>query len=142
MTLSTMTISTTTSLAPGFYQLAVQGTDSSGIQTAQAPFRVISGNLSAGFFLAAVPDEAEVPAGGGASYTIIVSNNAGPVPVVTFSVDGLPLNASANITSIAPNVFRLSVSTDLLSAQGLSDIVITATGPSGTQQIDVILQID
>ncbi|HEY6971911.1 MAG TPA: hypothetical protein VJA94_22055 [Candidatus Angelobacter sp.] len=142
VTLSTMTISTTTSLAPGFYQLGVQGADPSGIQIAQVPFRVISGNPSAGFFLAAVPDQLEVQAGGQAFYTIIVSNNAGPVPAVTFSVAGLPLNSAAAITPIGGNAFQLSVSTDPLSDQSVADILITATGPSGTQQIDVALQID
>jgi hypothetical protein len=142
VTSSTMTISTTTSLLPGFYQLTVQGVDSSGIQTAQVPFRVLGGNPSAGFFLAAVPNQAEVQAGGQAFYTIIVSNNTGPVPAVTFSVDGLPLNASAQITPIGANAFQLKVSTDPLGGQSASDIVITATGPSGTQQIDVFLQID
>jgi hypothetical protein len=142
VTSSTMTISTTTSLLPGFYQLSVQGADLSGIQTAQVPFRVLGGNPSAGFFLAAVPDQAEVQAGGQALYTIIVSNNGGPVPSVTFSVDGLPLNASAQIKPIGGNAFQLSVSTDPLGGQSVSDIVITATGPSGTQQIDVSLQID
>src|SRR5579864_27550 len=98
VTSSTMTITTTTSLAPGIYQLTVQGADSSGIQTAQVPFLVFGGNPSAGFFLAAVPNDLEVQAGGQAAYTIIVSNNAGPVPPVTFAVTGLPLNSSAGIT--------------------------------------------
>ena len=142
VTSSTMTITTTTSLASGIYQLSVQGADSSGIQTAQVPFQVISGNPSAGFFLAAVPDQVEIQAGGEALYTIIVSNNAGPVPPVTFSVAGLPLNASAQIAPLGTNVFQLSVSTDPLSSQSVSDISITATGPGGTQQIDVSLQID
>src|SRR5262245_28248846 len=85
LTSSTMTIHTTTSLAKGIYQLTVQGEDASGIQRAQIPFQVVSGNPSAGFFLAAVPDDFEVQPGGQAFYTIIVSNNAGPVPPVTFS---------------------------------------------------------
>jgi hypothetical protein len=142
VTSSTMTITTTTSLVPGLYQLTVEGADSSGIQTAQVPFQVFSGNPSAGFFLAAVPNELEVPAGGQAVYTIIVSNNAGPVPAVTFSVTGLPLNASAQITPIGANVFQLSVSTDPLGNRSVSDILVTVTGPNGTQQIDVSLQID
>jgi len=142
VTSSTMTISTTTSVAPGLYQVGVQGADSSGIQTAQVPFRVLAGNPSAGFFLAAVPDQIEVQAGGQARYTIVVSNNGGQVPLVTFSVAGLPLNASAQITPIGPNVFQLSVSTDPLGGQSVSDIAITATGPGGTQQIDVSLQVD
>src|SRR5215472_15148488 len=132
VTSSTMTVTTTTSLLPGFYQLAVQGADLSGTQTAQVPFRVLGGNPSAGFFLATVPDQAEVQAGGQALYTIIVSNNAGPVPAVIFSVDGLPLNASAQITPIGINAFQLRVSTDPLGGQSVADIVITATGPSGT----------
>ena len=136
-----MTITTTTSIAPGSYQLSVQGADASGPQTAQVPFSVVAGNPSAGFFLAAVPNQAEVQAGSQAIYTIIVSNNAGPVPAVTFSVAGLPLNASAAITG-AGSVFQLTVSTDPLGAQSVSDISITATGPGGTQQIDVSLQID
>jgi len=142
VTSSTMTITTTTSLAPGFYQFGVQGADASGIQTAQVPFRVVGGNPSAGFFLAAVPDEIEVQAGGQALYTIIVSNNDGPVPSVTLSVAGLPLNASARITPIGPNAFQLSVSTDPLGGRSLSDIAVTATGPGGTQLIDVSLQVD
>jgi len=142
VTSSTMTINTTTSLAPGIYQLVVQGTDASGIQTALVPFQVFSGNPSAGFFLAAVPDEHEVQAGGGAFYTIIVSNNAGPVPAVTFSVTGAPLNGSAGITALGNNEFQLSVSTDPLADPGVSSILITVTGPNGVQQIGVSIQID
>jgi hypothetical protein len=142
VTSSTMTVTTTTSLAPGFYQLGVQGVDLSGSQTTQVPFRALGGNPAAGFFLAAVPDQLEVQAGSQALYAIIVSNNAGPVPAVTFSVDGLPLNASAHITPIGTNVFELTVSTDPLGVQSVSDITITATGPGGAQQIDVSLQID
>jgi hypothetical protein len=142
VTSSTMTVSTTTSLVPGIYQLVVQGADSSGIQTVQVPFQVISGNPSAGFFLAAVPDSREVQAGGQAFYTIIVSNNAGPVPAVTFTLTGGPLNGGVDIKPLGNNAFELSVSTDPLSDPGVSSVLITATGPNGTQQIEVSLQID
>jgi hypothetical protein len=142
VTASTMTIRTTTSLAPGIYQLVVQGADSSGIQTAQVPFQVFSGNPSAGFFLAAVPDEQEVQPGGQASYTIIVSNNAGPVPPVTFTLTGGPLNGSMGITPLGGNTYLLSVSTDPLDDERIASVLITATGPNGTQQIEVSLQID
>jgi len=140
---STMTITTTTSLVPGIYQLTIQGQDASGIQTAQIPFIVISGNPSAGFFLAAVPDELEVHASGGqASSTIIVSNNAGPVPPVTFSLSS-SANVSASLTAFGGNFFQLSVSSaDPLSDAAVGDVLITATGPDGTQQIDVSVQID
>lgn len=142
VTSSTITISTTTSLASGIYQLVVQGADSSGIQTVQVPFNVISGNPSAGFFLAAVPDDHEVQPGGSASYTIIVSNNAGPVPPVTFTLSGGPLNGSMGITPLGGNTFLLSVSTDPLDDESIASVLITATGPDGTQQIEVSLEID
>ncbi|HZI58848.1 MAG TPA: hypothetical protein VFF39_18845 [Verrucomicrobiae bacterium] len=142
VTSSTLTVTTTTSLMPGLYQLVVQGTDASGIQTVQVPFQVISGNPSAGFFLAAVPDEHEVQPGGSASYTIIVSNNAGPVPPVTFTLTGGPLNGSMGITPLGNNAFLLSVSTDPLDNERITSVLITATGPNGTQQIEVSLQID
>ena len=140
---STMTITTTTSLVPGIYQLTLQGQDASGIQTAQVPFIVISGNPSAGFFLAAVPDELEVHASGGqAISTIIVSNNAGPVPSVMFSLSS-SANVSASLTPLGANFFQLSVSSaDPLSDAAVGEVLITATGPDGTQQIDVSVQID
>jgi hypothetical protein len=143
VTASTMTITTTTSLVPGIYQLTIQGADASGIQTAQVPFIVSSGNPSAGFFLAAVPDELEVNASGGqAASTIIVSNNAGPVPPVTFSLSS-SANVSASLTPIGGNFFQLTVSSaDPLTDQSVGDVVITATGPDGTQQIEVSVQID
>jgi hypothetical protein len=140
---STMTITTTTSLVPGIYQLAVQGEDASGIQTVQVPFIVERGNPSAGFFLAAVPDELEVHASGGSAFsTIIVSNNAGPVPLVTLTLS-TSANVSALLTPLGPNMFRLSVSSaDPLSDAAVGEVLITATGPGGTQQIDVSVQID
>jgi hypothetical protein len=143
VTASTMTIITTTSLVPGIYQLTIQGQDASGIQTAQIPFIVISGNPSAGFFLAAVPDELEVHASGGqAASTIIVSNNAGPVPPVTFSLSS-SANVSASLTAFGGNFFQLTVSSaDPLSDAAVGEVLITATGPDGTQQIDVSVQID
>src|SRR5580765_560741 len=119
VTSSTLTVTTTTSLMPGLYQLVVQGADSSGIQTVQVPFTVISGNPSAGFFLAAVPDDHEVQPGGSASYTIIVSNNAGPVPPVTFTPTGGPLNGSMGITPLGGNAYLLSVSTDPLDDENI-----------------------
>jgi hypothetical protein len=140
---STMTITTTTSLVPGIYQLTVQGEDASGIQTVQVPFIVERGNPSAGFFLAAVPDQLTVNASGGQAFsTIIVSNNAGPVPPVTIALS-TSSNVSALLTPLAPNIFQLSVSSaDPLTDSAVGDILITATGPDGTQQIDVSVQID
>jgi hypothetical protein len=84
----------------------------------------------------------EVQPGGGASYTIIVSNNAGPVPPVTFTLTGGPLNGSMRITPLGNNVFLLSVSTDPLDNESIASVLITATGPNGTQQIEVSLEID
>jgi len=142
-TSSDLMLTTTTSTAPGIYQITVQASDASGIQTAQVPFVVITGNPAAGFFLSANPSDAEVMAGGQAFYTILVSNNAGPVPAVTFSLSGLPLNSAAGITpGPFPNSFVLSVSTDPLSDRTAASIIITATGPSGTQQIFVGLTVD
>ncbi len=143
VTSSIMTITTTTSVVPGIYQLTVQGQDASGIQTAQVPFIIISGNPSAGFFLAAVPDELEVHASGGSAFsTIIVSNNAGPVPPVTLTLS-TSANVSALLTPLGANMFRLSVSSaDPLSKAAVGEVLITATGPGGTQQIDVSVQID
>ena len=143
VTSSTMTITTTTSVVPGIYQLTVQGQDASGVQTAQVPFIIISGNPSAGFFLAAVPDELEVQASGGSAFsTIIVSNNAGPVPPVTLTLS-TSANVSALLTPLGANMFQLSVSSaDPLSKAAVGEVLITATGPGGTQQIDVSVQID
>jgi hypothetical protein len=143
VTSSTMTITTTTSVVPGIYQLTLQGQDASGVQTAQVPFIVIGGNPSAGFFLAAVPDELEVHASGGSAFsTIIVSNNAGPVPPVTLTLS-TSANVSALLTPLGPNMFRLSVSSaDPLSDAAVGEILITAKGPGGTQQIGVSVQID
>lgn len=143
VTASTMTITTTTSVVPGIYQLTLQGQDASGVQTAQVPFIVTVGNPSAGFFLAAVPDELEVHASGGQAFsTIIVSNNAGPVPPITFTLFA-SANVSALLTPLGANFFRLSVSSaDPLSKAAVGEVLITATGPAGTQQIDVSVQID
>jgi len=139
---STMTITTTTSVVPGIYQLTVQGQDASGVQSAQVPFIVIAGNPSAGFFLAAVPSDLEIRGGAQASSTIIVSNNSGPVPPVTFTLSS-SANVSAALTPIGGNFFRLSVSTtDPFSNGDVGEVLITATGPNGTQQIDVSVQID
>lgn len=141
-TSATMTISTSTTLAPGNYQLTVQGQDASGSQSVQIPVTVVSGNPSAGFFISSVPNTREVQAGATATYTILISNHAGPVPSITLRVDGLPLNSSATIVPGGPNVFQVIVSTDPLSPGTVSDITITATGPGGSQQIDVFLQVD
>lgn len=143
VTSSTMTITTTTSVVPGIYQLTLQGQDASGVQTAQVPFIVTGGNPSAGFFLAAVPDELEVHASGGSAFsTIIVSNNAGPVPPVTLTLSA-SANVSALLTPLSANFFQLSVSSaDPLSDAAVGEVLITATGPGGTQQIDVSVQID
>ncbi len=137
----TMTITTTTSLVSGIYELTIQGADASGVQTTQVPFIVSSGNPSAGFFLAAVPDQLEVN-GGQAVSTIIVSNNAGPVPPVTIS--SFPsANVSASLTPLGNNLFQLTVSSvGPVSEQSVGDVSIIATGPDGTQQIDISVQID
>jgi hypothetical protein len=46
------------------------------------------------------------------------------------------------ITPLGNNAFLLSVSTDPLDRESGADILITATGPNGTQQIEVSLEID
>ena len=141
VTSSTMTIHTTTSLAQGVYPLTVGAQDASGTQSADVAFTAVSGNPSAGFFLAAIPDQVEVPAGGGATSTIIVSNNGGPVLPLTFSVSGGG-DVSASLSPAGPNVFQLTISTSPQSTQSVGVVVVTATGPSGTQQIEVTVQVD
>jgi hypothetical protein len=140
-TSSTMTIHTTTSLAQGVYPITVGAEDASGVQSAQVAFTVVSGNPSAGFFLAAVPDQLEFPAGGGGTSTITVSNNGGPLPPLTFTVSQ-SADVSASLIPLGPNVFQLTVSASPQSTQSVSEIVVTATGPGGTQQIEVVAQID
>jgi len=88
-----------------------------------------------------VPDQLEVN-GGQAVSTIIVSNNAGPVPPVTIS--SFPsANVSASLTPLGNNLFQLTVSSvGPASEQSVGDVSIIATGPDGTQQIDISVQID
>ncbi len=67
----------------------------------------------------------------------------GPLPALTFQVSGLPSGASASVfpSGKGPGFFGLSISTSPFTAPGTVSPTVTATGPNGSESLNVTMTI-
>jgi len=141
---STITIATNTSMAPGDFNLTINGVDASGQNLTTIPFTVVPGNASAGFFLSASPLTEFIRAGDSAFFNVNVSAPGGTIPQVTFTVSSSESGVDGIIfpTGKAPGAYGLQISTSPFVPTSTALITLIATGPNGSQTIKVSLLID
>lgn len=143
---STMNIATSTSTATGGYTLTIQGVDASGENITTLPLTVVPGNPNAGIFLSASPLIEDIRSGESAGFNIGLSASGGTLPPVTFSLDVQPpdlaVTASIFPSGNGPGSYFLSISTSPLVPTTGVNITVTATGPNGSQSINVTVSID
>lgn len=137
-----VTVTTDVSTPPGSYTLEFIGADNSGQRSTSLPLTIAPTNANAGFFLTANPVDQQILVGSSASYNIGISAPGGTIPQLVFSVGssisgvtGAILPANNN-----PATFVLQVSTSLSAGGAAGIITVTATGPDGSQSINVNLE--
>lgn len=141
---STVTIATSNSILPDSYIFNIDGVDASGTNQTTIQIAVVPGNPGAGFFLSASPINQFVIAGGGVLYNINVNAPGGTIPPLTFTVTVDHAGVTGDVFKPAgtdPGFYQLAVSTDADLLDSGATITVTATGPNGSQSIDVGLAI-
>ena len=120
-----ITITTSTSVAPGAYPLTVTATGGGLVRSAAARLTVTS---PPDFGLAAAPSSTSVVAGGPASYSVGVSALDGFAGTVTPALSGLP-----------PTVGRASFVPTTVAVSGTTTLTVTtfATAPPGQYPLTV-----
>src|SRR6266481_1408912 len=136
---STLSVSTSSSTAPGSYPLTVTAT--SGTLSHAASVTLV---VSADFSLAVTPSSVTVSRGSSAPYTVTITPGSGFNGTVSFSVSGLPrrANASFNPSSITTSgSSALTVSTMRKTPTGTVTLTISATSGGLTHQQQVTLTV-
>jgi len=136
---STLSVSTSSSTAPGSYPLTIRATSGAITHTANVTLVV-----SADFSVAVTPSSATVSRGSSARCTVSVTPGSGFNGTVSFSVSGLPrrANASFSPSSITSGSSTLNVSTMRKTPTGTFTLTISATsgGLTHTQQVTLTVQ--
>jgi hypothetical protein len=137
---STLSVSTSSSTAPGSYPLTIMATSGALTHTANVTLVV-----SADFSVAVTPSSTTVSRGSSALYTVTVTPGSGFNGTVSLSVSGLPrrANASFSPSSITTSgSSTLTVSTMRKTPAGTFTLTISATsgGLKHTQQVTLTVQ--
>lgn len=137
-----VTVTTDVSTIPGSYMLQFTGTDSSGQRSTSFPLTIAPTNANAGFFLTATPVDQQILAGAGTGYNIGINTPGGTIPPLVFSVSSSVSGITGAVVPANnnPATFLLQVSTSLSVESGSGVITVSATGPDGSQSINVNLE--
>ena len=130
---STLSISTTTSVAAGSYPLTITGTDGTLTHTASVTL-VVNAPIVGDFSISASPASQTVQAGNATSYTATITPSGGFTGTVGLSASGLPAGATASFNpgsvTGGSGSSTLTISTSAATAAGSYTITITgADGP-------------
>jgi hypothetical protein len=140
---SVLTISTTTSMAPGTYTLTITGTSGSTTHTATAILNVTSATQP-DFTLSASSSSLRVTGGGSATDTASIAALNGFTGTVSLAVSGLPSGASgsfspASVSTSGSSV--LSITTTASTAAGAYTLTITGASGSTSHTTTVTLNV-
>jgi subtilisin family serine protease len=139
---SQLSVTTSSTIAPGSYPLTITGTSGSITRTATATLDV-SGPPD--FSVLASPSSQSVTAGNGASYSVTVGALNGFTGDVALTVTGLP--ASVGSASLTPAVVtdagtsQLAISTSVTAAPGSYPLTVTGTSGSTSHSSPVTLVV-
>jgi subtilisin family serine protease len=139
---ATLTVATTTNLAPGTYPLTITGASGGMTRTTAVTLVVVQ---PPDFALSATPSSASTPPGGSASYTVTTASQGGFAGDIALSVSGLPAPASATFSpaSIAGGAgsSQLTVATTAPVSPGSYPLTITGTSGQTTHTAAVTLVV-
>ncbi|GAA1948785.1 carbohydrate binding domain-containing protein [Kitasatospora viridis] len=140
---STLTLSTTSAVAPGSYPLTITGTAASGSHTATYTLTV-TGSTANDFSLSASPASGSVQAGAGATATVSTAVTSGSAQSVALSVSGAPAGVTASLSPAsvtAGSSSTLTLSTTSAVAPGSYPLTITGTAASGSHTATYTLTV-
>ena len=136
---TTLTIATTASVAAGVFPFTITGTNGSLQQTTAATLTV-----TPDFSLAATPSTGTVIPGGSTNFTVTVTASTGLTGAATFTVAGLPANASAGFSPASvtgSGSTTMTVSTTSGVVAGSYPLTVTATNGSLVHTAAVTLTV-
>ena len=139
---STLSVTTTSSTAPGTYTLIITGTSGSLTKSAIVTL-VVNAASTPDFSLSATPASQTVAPGNGTSYTLTLTPSNGFTGNVSLSLGALPAGVNATFnTNPIPNgsgTSTLKVTTTSSTALGTYTLTITGTSGSLTHSTSVTL---
>ena len=141
---STMAVSTSSTTPGGTYTVTITGTDSSGTPTHSTNVTLVVNAPQGDFGLSASPSSQTVTPGSSTSYTVGVSPINGFSGAVSFSVSGLPNQASAsfNPSSVTGSGnTTMTVTTGKRTKAGTYPLTITGSSGSLTHSTSVSLVV-
>lgn len=142
---STMTLTTSGSVAAGNYPISIVGTSGSLGNSTAVNLTVTGGSSTPGFTLLASPSSLSIPAGNSGTSAITSTISGGFVSAVSLAAGGLPSGVTATFSP--PNISGgAGASTLTLSARGdttpgTSAVSITGTGGGIAQTAGIHLTI-
>jgi thermitase len=140
---STLTISTSTTVATGSYPLTITGTSSGPIQSTSVTLTI---QQSAGFDfgVSATPGTRTISRGQSTSFTVSVTLISGTTQSVSLSLTGVPSGAASSFSRLSGNPTyssTLTISTSTTVATGSYPLTIRGTSSGLTRSTTVTLSI-
>jgi uncharacterized membrane protein len=137
---ATLSIATTTSVAPGTYGLTITGTDGTLTHSTSVTLIISTPDFS----LTAAPSSQTINQGSPTSYTVTLNPISGYSGTVTFSASGMPAGVTAsfspvNLTGSGSTV--LNIATSFSTTPGTYPLTITGTDGTLTHTTSVSLVI-
>ena len=128
---STATVNTSTSIAPGAYNVGINGTSGTLKHSTTLTVDVCGSDFTAA---APVPNSQTRPAGGNTSYDVVIAGtNTCFLGNISFSVAGLPTGVTPTYSPTVlagSGVETITLNIDPSTAAGTYNFTINATGPS------------
>jgi uncharacterized membrane protein len=130
---STLTVTTTSSTAPGNYTLTINGTSGSLTHSATVAL-VVNAASTPDFSLSATPASQTVVQGNGTSFTSTLTPSNGFAGTVSLSLGALPagVNATFNTNPITNGSGTSTLTVTTTSSTALGTYTLTITGTSGS----------
>ena len=142
---STMTMATTSSVAPGSYTITVTGNNGTASHTTPVSLTV-SAPVSNDFSIKASPSTVTVTQGGTGQTTVSTTQVSGSAETVQLSASGLPTGSSAafqpaSVTS-SGGTSTLTITSTASAQTGNATVTITGTAPSATHSTTITLTVN
>jgi uncharacterized membrane protein len=142
---STLTVTTTSSTAPGNYTIPITGTSGSLTKSALVTL-VVNAASTPDFSLSATPASQTVAAGNGTGYTVTLTPSGGFAGNVSLSLGALPAGVNATFSTNpilnGSGTSTLNVTTTSSTAPGTYNVMITGTSGSLTHSATVTLVVN
>ena len=138
---SQLTVTTSSSIAPGSYPLTITGTSGAVVHSASTTLVV---TVPSDFGLSISPATRSVKRGSSTTYTVTVSSQGGFSGVVSLSAAGLPAGATVTFTPAsvtAPGTSTMTVKTLKTTPRGTYQLTVTGTDGALSHQTTASLTV-